>query len=248
MYSFFSDRYPRWVAVVSIICALLVVLSIGLGVLVSEKPGEFLVNLLPGLAEISGGLLITLLIVDSLVRHYEKRRWDKIRDATYKAITAHLRYIVCDMLFHFPVRDHSPLSLISAGPDHPYTDTINGMAELASLLRQLPDEVTAEKSTSDLSVELYEQLQWDLDQIQYVLTPRVIQSSDDQRVIDSLIEFDTTRRSLHNAVIAHKQILIGGVLPDMIALLEQAQTLYSVLCEQWDRELEPYGNNTAKDS
>ena len=76
-------------------------------------------------------------------------------------------------------------------------------------------------------------VKWDLDQIRDVLTPRVVQSSNDQQIIDALVEFDDARRKLHNAIIVHKRIVTHSVFPDTIALLEQVQSLYGILCDKW---------------
>ncbi len=74
---------------------------------------------------------------------------------------------------------------------------------------------------------------WDLDQIRDVLLPRVLQSSTDQHLVEALVEFDSSRQKLHGAIIAHRQAVTHGVFPYVIDLLEQAQALYSVLCENW---------------
>ncbi len=108
------------------------------------------------------------------------------------------------------------------------------MADLASLLRQLPNAVSAERSTSDLAVEFYDAVRWDLDQVQYVLTPRVVQSSADQRIINTLVEFDNARRQLHNAVIVHKRVVTHSVFPTVLEFLEQVQAVYAAICEKWN--------------
>ena len=62
--------------------------------------------------------------------------------------------------------------------------------ELIALLKRLPNSVSREESTSDVSVRFYQALRWGLDQIRDVITPRIMQYSTDQALIDRLVEFD----------------------------------------------------------
>jgi hypothetical protein len=73
-----------------------------------------------------------------------------------------------------------------------------------------------------------------LDQIQTVLTPRVMQSSTDQELIDALIEFDDARRRLHNSIIGHKLICTQSVFPDVLSLVQSSEHLYQALCRSWE--------------
>ena len=79
--------------------------------------------------------------------------------------------------------------------------------ELIALLKRLPNSVGREESTSDVSVKFYQALRWDLDQIQDVITPRIMQYSTDQSLIDRLVEFDDASRNLNHAIIVHKEVL-----------------------------------------
>lgn len=140
-----------------------------------------------------------------------------------------------DMLLYLSPRDQAPMMAILGGRDSPSPHAIVGMADLATKLRRLPEEVSSQESTSDRSVAFCEQdsVRWDLDQIRYVLMPRVLQRSSDQQVIDALVAFDGARRKLENAVITHKRIVVGRVLEELVKLLDQAQALYQALCEGW---------------
>jgi hypothetical protein len=62
--------------------------------------------------------------------------------------------------------------------------------ELIALLKRLPNSVSREESTSDVSVRFYQALRWVLDQIRDVITPQIMQYSTDQALIDRLVEFD----------------------------------------------------------
>ena len=66
--------------------------------------------------------------------------------------------------------------------------------ELIALLKRLPNSVSREESTSDVSVRFYQALRWNLDQIRDVITSRIMQYPTDQALIDRLINISTQRR------------------------------------------------------
>lgn len=225
MKSYFSDPFGRWLIVGSLFLAV----TIGIvGFLVDSR--GFLENLLSEATGIFVGILIALLIVDKYAEYHKEKQWSKFRELTYNSIRAHVCDLTTDMIIYF-LSAHRLMTPIIDGRDHPNPKTTIAMEKMIAQLRELPNTVNAEKSTSDLAVEWYEEVKWDLDEIQHLLTPRVVQSSNDQQVIDSLIEFDSARRSLHNAIIVHRRVVTHSVFPYVIKLLEQAQVLYGALCD-----------------
>jgi hypothetical protein len=78
-------------------------------------------------------------------------------------------------------------------------------------------------------VAYYKKVQWDLDRTGYILTPRVLQFSSNQKIIDVLIEFDDARHQLQNSVIVQEEISIGHIYPSLILLIMRAQKLYAAL-------------------
>jgi hypothetical protein len=222
------STFRKWLIPLSIVIVVLVS-AVGLAV----NTMGFLENLLSETVGIFVSIIVALLIVDKYTEHQKEQQWARVRNLTYQALAAHLCDLTTETFIYFPVGDHRPMTPIIEGRDHPNPATVPAIGDLISQLRKLPSAVSAERSTSDLSVEFYDVIKWDLDQIRDVLTPRVVQSSSDQQIIDALIEFDDARRKLHNAIIVHKQIVTHGVFPDAIALLEQARNLYGILCDKW---------------
>lgn len=68
------------------------------------------------------------------------------------------------------------MGIILAGRNGPNPETPKGFDDLLEQLRKLPLALSVDKSTSDVAVEFYEETTWDLNQIQTILTPRVIQN------------------------------------------------------------------------
>jgi len=194
----------------------------------------FLLNLLSEIAGIFASIIIALLIVDRYIEHQKEQQWAKVRNLTYTAILGHLCDLATEMFICFPVKDHRSMAPIIEGRDRPNPTTVTAMDDLASQLRQLPSTVSNEKSTPDLAVEFYDAVKWDFEQIQDVLTPRVVQSPSDQLVINALVEFDNARRKLHNAIIVHKQVVTHSAFLAVVELLEQIQISYGAICENWN--------------
>jgi hypothetical protein len=89
------------------------------------------------------------------------------------------------------------------------------------------ESVGSSNTLSDNAVRYYEGLKWDLDQMQQVLTPRVVTTATNQQLVDRMVEFDDARRALHHAIIAHQQAITGGGFVKLVALIESASRLYS---------------------
>lgn len=223
-----AQRFGKWLIPVS--GGIIITVS-GVGLYIDAQ--GFIENLLSEVVGIFAGIIVALLVVDRYIKHQNERQWAKVRNLTYTAIINHLCDMAVEAIIHFLVKDHRLITPIIGGRDQPNPSTIAAMAELVSLLRQVQDVDSEGRSTSDIAVEFYEEVEWDLDQIQDVLTPRVVQSPAEQQVIDALIEFDHARHRLHNAIIAHKRIATHGVLPHVIELIERAQGLYSVIYKTW---------------
>ena len=129
------------------------------------------------------------------------------------------------------LRDHRPMTAILSGRGNPDPQTIEGLATLASMLRAVPDPSSNE--VSDEVVAFYEENKWDLDQLCDSLLPRVIEYSDEQDLIEAMTEFDGARRALHNAVLAHKKITIGGIIVKLAELVDASANVYRSLLNHW---------------
>ena len=231
MSSYLSEQLPKWLIwPISIFFGLFLICFV-VGLSFYDIP-QFLGNLLAGLAGVFLSFAIALLFVDNLVDHYRKQQWAKVRNYTLGAIAAHLSdFATAEIYVLFQV-DGFDFTPIFEGRNTPYQECAITFQALADELRKIKGDI-GNKSPSDVTVELYESAKWDLDQIQLVLTPRVIQSYAEQDLIDVLIEFDQARRELHNGVIGHKLVSTQSAFPALISLVEVSGKLYGTLCKYW---------------
>jgi len=227
--SYLSDPIGKWLLM---LLALAAILSTGFGLCLN--PADFCGNLLAEVAGNASSILLGLLVIDWFLEYRRKREWAKVEEFTLSAIAVHLCEIAGSTFLHFP--DLSPdaveaiftahIKPLNPGTSQCFKDLLN---ELCSYT--LPMRVAREKSASDITIDYYKAVRWDLDQIQSVLTPRVMQGPANQALIDLLVEFDDSRRKLHHSIIAHKQASTGGAFCDVISLVESAGRLYQAIYE-----------------
>jgi hypothetical protein len=120
----------------------------------------------------------------------------------------------------FPHGDHRPAGKILEGRNEPREESVAGFEGLTTELRNLTDSKSKTRSLSDMTVEYYEMVKWDLEQIQAVLTPRLLESATDQKLIDALMEFDHAHRALYSAILGHKLVVTQSSyfhIPDLFA-------------------------------
>ena len=226
--SFLSDSFGR-LLLMSLL--LVVTISVLLGFIMDIR--GFSGNILAEVAGSGIAILIGLLVIDKFVEYRREQQWAKARRLTYEALSSHICDIASDVYMYFPIKDHRSMGTILEGRNTPSQSTHFGFEDLLQQLKKLPASISGEKSTSDVAVEFYEAVIWDLDQIQNVLTPRIIQSSNDQELIDALVEFDNGRRQLHNSIIGHKLAATHNVFPNLLILIERSGRLYQTLYSRW---------------
>jgi hypothetical protein len=193
---------------------------------------DFVVNLLAGVVCIFIGFIIGKIILDRYAEGQRAHQWHKVRSLTLMSLANHLYDIAqeagiyCGI--HFPQGENSFSP--EQGRDYPNLAVANALLALCTKMKSLPGaDDTGDNKWSDIAVEFYQEIRWNLDQVSNILLPRVVQSANQQEVIDSIAEFDRARLKLHNAAFVHKRIIIGGIFPDMINLIKRAHDLYSVL-------------------
>jgi len=106
---------------------------------------------------------------------------------------------------------------------------------LTAVLRNQTDSKSKTRSLSDMTVEYYEMVKWDLEQIQAVLTPRLLESATDQKLIDALMEFDHAHRALYSAILGHKLVVTQSAYSRIPDLFAAAGRLYKEMLPHWEK-------------
>jgi hypothetical protein len=220
----------RPIFTIAFIAIPIVAISVYLG-FKTEQP--FLGNLLAELAGTGFGVLVAVFLVDRIIREDRRARWSKARNYILGGIAAHLSDSLVDVLIFMPLRNHRPMTGIISGRESPDPAFIPALNAMVAELRSIKQNPPKDKHLSDYVIEWYEHAKWDLDQIQSVLTPMVLQSDHEQKLIDALLEFDQARRALHSGIISHKLVVTDAAYPRLIDLALEAANLYDAIIEYW---------------
>lgn len=225
---YLRDHFTRW-SLVAI--SVVVILCLVGGFLVDLR--GFLEGVLTSIAFSGITIALGLFFVDRLIEHRQEQQWARVRLLTYRGMAAHLCDIASATMIVFPYGDHRPAGLVLEGRNDPKEGSVGGFEQLAKGLRNLTDSISPTRSLSDLAVEFYEMEKWDLDQIQTILTPRLLLSATDQRLVDALMEFDHAHRALYSAIIGHKLISTESAYHCVPELIIAAGHLYREMLSHW---------------
>ena len=194
-------------------------------------PKSMGVNLPAGIGCMALGVPVAIWIVDRYLRHIARTRWLRVDNSTYRAIAAHICDSIAQVFVGLELNDCRPMAPILTGRDQPDSHTIEGLTALTSILREVPDP--GSNDLSDKAMVYYEENKWDLDQLCESLLARVVEYSDEQDLIDALIELDLVRRAFHTSIVAHKQAVTGGVFVHVPDLVDASAGVYRALLNHW---------------
>jgi len=230
-----------------IVIGVIVVLSLLGGFLLDWR--GFLEGVLASLAFSGITIVVGLFFVDRLIEHRQERQWARVRLLTYRGLAAHLCDIVSQAFVVFMLDDAlDALWQIQEGRNQPQERALAGFDELAAALRRAkePKGVHNKPSLSDRAGEFYEAVRWELEQIQTILTPRLLESATDQRLVDALMVFDHANRALYSAILAHKQAGTQSAFSFVTDLVAAASNLYRELLPHWSRAEQPVTLSNSK--
>lgn len=183
-----------------------------------------------GLIFIALNIFVTVFLVDWLIKYRREQQWDNVRGITLRAISNHLCDVASEVYGEFGVAnvDLSSIGRILEGRNTSNAATPEAFEEFANELNKINQDIRGE-SPSTIVNQFYKKIQWDLDQIQNVLTPLVITSSSEQRLTDALVEFDQTQREFINGIRSHQMAGTQAAFPALVALVRGSGKLYATI-------------------
>lgn len=227
---YLRDRFTRYSLIV---IGVVVILSLILGFLLDWR--GFLEGVFASIAFSGITIVIGLFFVDRLIEHRQEQQWARVRLLTYRGLAAHLCDIV-SQAFVVYMLDNALEALwqMLEGRNYPKEEALPGFVHLANALRRQKEPTGFDDPTlSDRAGEFYEAVKWELEQVQTILTPRLLQSATDQKLIEALMEFDHANRALYSAILAHKQAVTQSAFSFVTDLVVAAEHLYRELLPHW---------------
>jgi hypothetical protein len=181
------------------------------------------------LAEITGlflGIVVAILLVDRFTESQRQKRWERVRVLTHNAIAHHLSNIILELHNHFPLTNHNKVLTTIENNEASYQFS---KLQITNIVEQIRQPILMRQIPAESIREYFNSIKWDISQIRLDLMPRVIQSSDNQELIDILIEFDDIVQDLQNNVIIKKHIAEPAVYNNFLLLLEKIKDIYQLL-------------------
>jgi hypothetical protein len=210
---------------------------IGATIFVSFGSESFYSNLSFAMASIGVNIIITVFVIDWLMSYRRKQQWMNVRSITLRAIMGHLCDITAEIYVEFSVPgiNLSSIGRILNGRNTPNAATPEAFEEFASELEKIHQDIQG-KSPSSLVVQWWKKIQWDLDQIQNVLTWLAITSSSDQTLIDALVAFDQVKREFVNGIHSHQMAVTQEAFPALVKLVRGSGRLYATVASSFSNE------------
>jgi len=180
---------------------------------------------------IAFNIVITVFVIDMLIRYRQEQRWAKVRNLTLTAIST----LLCDVassIWEYGDVAWDLIDGIGDGRNELNPNTPRAFERLADALaeRARRDDFKDDSeivTASDIVVKYYKKYLWELNQIQLVLTPFVVTSSSDQKLIDALFEFDTVHREFCIGIRAAG--MVGEAWDRMVDLVRSSGKLYEAI-------------------
>lgn len=226
---YLRDHFTRYSLFIIVV---IIALSLFGGFVIDQQ--GFLEGFLTSLAFSGITIIVGLLLVDRLIEHRQGQQWARVRLITYRGLAAHLCDVASQAFVVYMLDDAvDALWQMQEGRSGPKKEALAGFDQLVGALRRLKEPRSNGLSLSDQAGDFYDEVKWELEQIQSVLTPRLLASDTDQKLVDTLMEFDHANRALYSAILAHKQAVTQSAFSFVPDLVAAAEHLYRELLPHW---------------
>lgn len=188
-------------------------------------------------------ILLSLFVIEPLSKRKRDREWRTVRKNAIHAIAVHLVDFATLAYRKFPyLENHSSMDKIVSGQDQPSKEAVEGFKMLGAQFRKYQDAKMKDRDDEDYktpsrwAIQYYDdpEVRYNLDSIRDVWLPRIIQSCNNQDLIDRLIEFDKARADLHYSKLVYEDMMSTKVSSDMGNLMDKAGDLYEELRKEWE--------------
>jgi len=213
---------PLSMKVLLFICGIMAVIASIIGF--SADFQGYVSNLM---AEFTGffiGIILTFLIIDIYNQHNREKQWEKVKNLTFKALSAHLTEIIVQLCSQYHKNRYLEQFIEQRNsPDK----------EVLALFDRLSAEFNNGNNIQipfGSFVVFYEVVKPELLEIRKVLIPRIIQSSNKQNIIDSVIEFDDFIMDIEYMIMIHRHVDEKEFCHDCIKnLIENIKNVFAII-------------------
>lgn len=153
------------------------------------------------------GILITIgitsIVVNKVIEYTEQKKWKKVRNITYSQLVDRICDISasCTMFYRISNRDKWALIKDRFPPNNKTLSAFNDLIQDLNK-HNINGKIPATYNEGDHGADMkfYEDVKFDLDHIQIVLIPRIIQGRGEQEIVDALVAFESAGNKLRHEV------------------------------------------------
>ena len=216
--------------IIPIIIVLVVTLCLEHYLIDSKTTWPIIFNITRGMAI---AIFITFFVINNVIEYREQQKWKKVRNITYSQLVNQICDISasCTMNYRISIRDKWGLI---KDPFPPNNKTLSAFNDLIQDLNKhningnIPR--TYNKGDHGADMKFYEQVKFNLDHIQMILTPRIIQGHGEQELVDALVDFESAGNKLR-----HEVFLNYTCFPHVVSLIEKARIVYETIYNDWNK-------------
>jgi len=222
-----KKMYWLWIYVIPVVAII--------GVLLWERsidPKIMFQSIRSGIIGIAIAIIVTFLVVNKVIEQREQQRWEKVRNITCSQLVNNICNISasCTMFYRISIGDKWGLVKDPFPPNNKTLSAFNDLIQdlnKHNINRNIPP--TYNKGDVGADMKFYEYVKFNLDHIQMVLTPRMIQGRGEQELVDALVEFESAGNKLRDEV-----FLNYTCFPQVVSLIEKARIVYETIYNDWN--------------
>jgi hypothetical protein len=186
------------------------------------------------------GIALSIFIAVVVIDEYKKHTWKRIKKHTSTSLVINLYEILEKLYIQMPfIAFNAELTEIllrdKSRPSHKISNAFNEVAKIISGSRVKNWEREASSGSvitaSDISVKYFNKIRSNLDEIRYTLTPIIIDHSDDDNLIEALVEFEIAIANLQSSIAARKINTSKTVLPELAIFIEKSGQIYRTIID-----------------
>ena len=177
--------------------------------------------------------LLTILLLNPIADLVRRRQWREARIIIYNVVRNHVCDIADKAYLYMQIGNKKDRKLINFGRGMPMFETAMGLSHLITDMKNVRRRSYGEDEFPRKSMQYYESIKWNIEQMQMVVIPRVLQFSVDEEVVESLIGFDDACRRLMKSAVGQGESADYKMYVNMINMVEAAAEVYNITYGKW---------------
>lgn len=177
--------------------------------------------------------LLTILLLNPIADLVRRRQWREARIIIYNAVRNHVCDIADKAYLYMQIGNTKNRKLINFGRGMPMFETAMGLSHLITDMKNVRKRCYGKDEFPIKTMQYYESIKWNMEQMQMLVIPRALQLSVDDEVVKSLIEFDDACRKLMKSAVGQEGSADYRMYVNIINMVEATAEIYNITYGTW---------------